>query len=199
MFQGVQVKGLERASAKEGTAAGVSDELVDAMVICLKDAYAKMRRRWRPDFRGVPERHDKQLRPVAEILVKANGNPYGYVHYLFDLLTRNNPDVYINQLSSKTLACEYLSQRPNERRRLELQTYLMANAVKTKLANGFPLEFVVTSEFMELTPIFRYAVAISNNRPDLASRYEDDAKRMLEFEPMYKELLGEWLPEEMRR
>ncbi len=176
-----------------------AEELVDAYVECLKDAYVKMRRRWRPEFRGVPERHDKQLRPVAQILAQVTANPYSYVHFLFDLLTKGNPDVYINQLCSKTLACEYLSQRPNEEQRIKLNIFLMANAVKSKIDNGFPLEFVITSEFMELTPVFRYAVAVSNNRPDLAARYEQDARRMLEFEPLYKELLAEWLPEEIKQ
>lgn len=177
----------------------LSADVVAQYVEALKDAYTRMRRRWRSDFRGVPSSHDNQLVYVATVLAERRANPYSYVRYVFDILTKKTPDVYINQLGSVSLADDFINNRALLEKDVQREVYGMADIVKTKLEQGFSLEQILTSPFFSLSPVFRYACAWSEGKHELAKTWEEDAKRMILFEPLYKELLGNWLPEEMKR
>lgn len=181
---------------KIATAENIHEQLIQAYVECLKTAYSQLRKRWRPDYRGVGDATDHRFRAIAEILASKSMDPYAYVQYVFEHITPTHPDVHVNQVTSVMLATKYLEYRPIQEAKIRRGVYLNADKLKTRIGEGYTLEQALSDPYNHFTPVFAYAMACSKNDKELAAKFKDDAIEMLQFEPLYTELLGKWLPVE---
>lgn len=173
------------------------EELVNAYIECIQDAYIQMRKRWKPDYRGhLHQATDNRWRQCARILAQHQADPYAYVQYVFDILTVERADVYENEVTGLGLTNSFLEERPKLRERVRLRVQLQSERVSLRINSGEKLDEILNDPYAELSPIFKFAAAWSQERHDLAALFQEDARRMMLFEPLYAELLCKWLPAE---
>jgi hypothetical protein len=177
----------------------VHEELVEATVECLIEAYITLRRRWLPDYRGVQGKDRASFYQVSKVLAKHNLDPYAFASFVFDKITKVAVDVYPNQITSINLALEFAEQRPLIKDKIDLIVQLQFNSIATRLKNGDKLEDILHDRYAELSAVVRYATAWSEGLTSISEEFLEDAERMIMFEPYYVELLGKWLPEGLRR
>ena len=176
---------------------GVSDDLVSAYFDALKDAYVRLRQRWRPEFHKVAKEYDPLFLSAARKLAELNLCPYEYTHYVFDIMTKNHDDVFPAMITSLKLVRKFADEKPELDDRLQLLLQLQASNVKERMAGGEKLRDILLSPTSELSVVFRIAAANAYGLPDLVERFWADAKQMLIFKPAYKKYLGNWLPKEL--
>lgn len=169
--------------------------LLNAYVDALKEALLLRRRRYRPNLRAT-DKHDHILEGVAGVLIDNDCDPFRYVNYVFDLFISKHDDVYPNMLASSWAINKFLEDLPNFEHQVELRVRLMADHVKSRLDRGESLEAIMADQHSPLTALFKFALAMSLNRSDVAEQFKAAAKDQLFFEPLYKKFLGQWLPEE---
>jgi hypothetical protein len=174
------------------------DEIVATYVDALKDAYKRLRVRYRTDFRGLGERYDKALKPVAEALDSHKIDPYPYMQFIFDHLAYKNMDVYPKMICSLNWVNRFLESRPERNEEIQLLINLQSKVIERRLNSGENLQNILLDPHAELSVVFRYAVACSQGEDKLAKLFEKDAVTMLVFEPLYKQYLWDWLPEHAR-
>ena len=168
--------------------------LVDAFVDALKEALLAKRRRYRPELRST-NKFDDMMKRTALVLIDHECDPFRFVNYVFDLFIEKHDDVYPNMLCSDWAIGKFLSESPKFEHQVELTVKLMADHVKTRLGRGDTFDEVLTDAHAPLSALFRFALAHSEKRPDLADRFRRAAEEQLFFEPLYRKFLGKWLPE----
>lgn len=174
------------------------DEIVATYVDALKDAYKRLRMRYRTDFRGLGTRYDEALKPVASALDMHKIDPYPYMQFIFDALALKHMDVYPKMICSLNWINRYLESRPDREEEVRLLIELQSKVIEARLNSGEDLKDILLDARADLSVVFRYAVAHSQGEDKLALEFEEDALRMLIFEPLYKKHLWEWLPERAR-
>ncbi len=170
-------------------------ELNAAYADALKDAYIRKRKQWRPDYSGRLASPDQAWLSCAELLAKHNLDPYAYTQFVFDIFIGAQPDVYENQITSINLAETFVTERPKLIERVKLRVRIQADIVSTRIKHGETLESILGDTMAGISPVFAFAAAWSESKHQLAEGFKDDAMRMILFEPLYLELLGQYLPE----
>ena len=168
--------------------------LLAAYVDSLKEALLMKRRRYRPELRAT-NRFDDMFERAALVLIDHKCDPFRFVNYAFELFIEKHDDVYPNMLCSDWALSKFIAENPKFEHQLELRVQLMADHVKARLNRGESLDEIVTDEHAPLTSLFKFALAHSEKRPDLAERFRRAAEEQLFFEPLYRKFLGQWLPE----
>lgn len=178
---------------------GGNDPLtIDKYVESLKDAYTRLRRRWRPDYRGPSSSDHEKWHAAARSLSELKLDPYAYIRFVFDQMTPMHPDVYVNMATSPKMIQVFISEQHRLREDATRLAALQSDQLKHKLQNGWDLRRILTDPYSEFTPLFAFAVAWSEGLRDIAASLREEAEKELLFQPVYKELLAEWLPAEMR-
>jgi len=187
--------------------AGVNNELPRAMtrddkvaiyVEALRDAYYRLRKRIDPRFMGLSVSYNERLEPIAEALIDHNGDPYSYLLFVFDRLLEYGDAVYPNMFISQKMLNRFFEWRPVRIEQLRRIVHTQEVLVKAALRDGLGLPEILLDMNFQMGAPFRYALAYSNGLPEIAERFREETERMLIFEPYYKELLGNWLPERMK-
>jgi hypothetical protein len=168
-------------------------EYVDA----LKDTYYWMRSIVDGRAVGRNPRWDAAFAQIAAFLQTHNLSPKEYVLWCYPSLQRKCGRVYPNMLSSPYLLNEFKEGEAQRREELELILKLQAQTVETLIERGYTLDQILLDERLELSALFRYAVAINRGRSDLAPHFREEALELLSLKPYYKELLRRWLPREV--
>jgi hypothetical protein len=168
--------------------------LLFAYVDSLKEALLLRRRRYRPGLLLTNE-FDEMMKRTALVLIDHNCDPFRYVNYVFNLFIDKHDDVYPTMLCSAWAINKFLEANLNFEHQLELSVKLMADHVKIRMERGDTFDEIVTDEHAPLTALFRFALAHSEKRADLAERFKKAAEEQLFFEPLYRKFLGQWLPE----
>lgn len=171
---------------------------VEAYAKALKDAYVKLRQRYRPDYSGRFSSGPEVWLRCAEVLVANDLNPYAFAQYVFDWITQTAPDVYENQITSVRLATAFAQERPFLAEKVRLRVKLEADELCMLTKNGYSLEEALTNRCSQISPAFAFAAAWSQQNFELAERFRANAKMMILFEPLYAKLLEQWLPEDMK-
>lgn len=172
-------------------------ELYSAYAFALKDAYVTLRKRFRPDYTGRTNSPEEKWIACAAVLANNDLNPYSYAQFIFDITLTTHGDVYENQFLSLKLANEFVAERPRLIERIKLSIRLQADTISVRTGKGEALDTILDDRYAGLSPIFSFAAAWSVGQFALAEKFRSDATLMLKFEPLYRELLGKWLPEDM--
>jgi hypothetical protein len=169
---------------------------VIACICALKEAFVGIQRRYRPDIRRAGG-DDLKWRNTAFLLLANECNPFAYMSFAFDACSHLGT-VYPNMVTTGHMVQKYVMERPDIESDLKLLIKLQADSISHLLKRGRSLEEVLLDTTLELSAVFRFALAWSENRHDIAARFREAAQRMLTFQPLYKQLLAKWLPEELR-
>ncbi len=168
-----------------------------AGVVALKRSYVMLQKRYRPDIKHAGG-DESRWQAAAKMLLANSCDPYGYMAYAFEIFIQKGT-VVPNMVTSLKIVERYVLEKPDLDAELELLIQLQANLVQTYLRNGVSLPEILGNTKLEMSAVFRYALAYSEKLYDLAVRFEEDAKRMLVFKPAYRHILAKWLPAEEQR
>lgn len=172
--------------------------LLDAYIDALKEALLLKRRRYRPELRKT-EKHDALWRRAALFLIDQECDPFRYIEWAFAQFISKHDDVYPGMVTADWCLSKFVQEAPSHEHELGLRVKLAAEHVKFRIQKGATLEEVLTDPSAPLSPVFRFALAWSEKRYELAERLREDAQEALFFEPGYKKILSAWLPEEWRK
>jgi hypothetical protein len=160
-------------------------------------AYMQMRHRYRPELVYMSNRDKKMVDGLAERLWHCKINPYNYVRFVFDLYARQTGDVFFPMVASPKSVQAYIEERPIDEDNIKRLVQLQYQLVETEKSYGRTLRDILTDYHLQLSAVFRYAVAWTVGEEDLCELFRKDAERMILFEPLYQELLKNALPEEL--
>lgn len=166
--------------------------LVEQTVRELRDQYALLRKRTAPRFRH-REEHELKWTVLAGQLIAAGLDARRYVCWAYDFHRVNRPDVFVPMITSpKTLAI-YRDRvtEPKEEKLLEIR--LQLDTLQTQLALGREAREIVEDRFLELGPVFRFALAQRAEMPDLVARFQNAAEFEMASEPLYRDVLSGFL------
>lgn len=107
-------------------------------------------------------------------------NHIGYWEYLAYVLAQY-PDVarYQSTYRSERVFTGYADYRVMQARKAELNAYLDAETLETHVRQGREPEAVLRDPNVELSPLFRYVMALTLGLYDLAPRFQEQAVRQL--------------------
>jgi len=177
--------------------ANMLEKELDEYTNSLVDAYSRLKKRIRPDYAG-RVRDFTKWRAAGEKLLKLKLNPYAYIQFVFDIMLRNHPDVYVDMVLSHKMIDSFLEKQPELNEKARLMFRLQAEDLKGKVSNGYTLREVLLDEYNGYQSVFRFATAWSEGLTDIAEKYRNSAERALLFEPIWRELLKPWLPKELQ-
>jgi hypothetical protein len=184
-------------SESSRTLEDAEEALIDEYTNCLVDAFTRLKKRIRPDYRnGV--RDFTKWRVAAKMLHGFSLDPYTYVQFVFDVMLLNHPDVFVDMVLSPKMIRAFLVEQPKLQEQARLMVELQVRKLKVKLDGGNALKDILLDELNGLMPVFRFATAWSEGLPEIAAKYRESAERTLLFQPVYKELLRPWLPKELQ-
>lgn len=165
----------------------------------LKETYLMLRRVTRPDSCGLGARYDEAVNRVAAALYYRSGNPVSYMQYAFDKSSEFGNDVsYPAIFLSEKMVNRYFMDRKSREEEIRLLLRLQTAELERRLSEGDSLRAVLCDPLAQMSSVFRLAAAFSAGDTELAGRFVEDAREMLLFEPLYKELLGKWIPEDLK-
>ena len=181
-----------------GTAdrAAAEKELLTAYDDALKDAYVQMRRRWEPKYGEVHFRYFELFRVAARKLKDERLDPYEYVQYAFDTLTPHYGALHPNMVTSLTVIEKFRKDAPDQHNQRALLVQLQVKTLEREMDRGRPLVENLIDPQLEMSAVFRYAMAQTMGEPQLLERFHDAARKQVLFKPYYKELLKGKIPEE---
>lgn len=162
----------------------------------MKAEYVRLRRRLEPRY-VCPSSDDEPLwRAAAARLAAVGGTAESYIRFAFEHCLQRSSIVYVNMATSEKILARYAAQRPRYLKSLHVLVNLQAETVEAHLNSGESIEEIVLSPEIQLGPLFRYVASLYYGRPDLAVRFKEEAEELLREEPIYRELLKNWLPED---
>lgn len=165
----------------------------------LKEAYLTLRRMTRPDSYGLGARHDDAINRVAAALYYRKGSPFGYMQYAFDKASEFGSDTsYTGIFLSDKMVNRYFMDRKSREDEIRLLLSLQSAELERRLNEGDTLRVVLLDPSAQLSAAFRLAAAMSAGDTELAGYFAAEACELLLFEPIYRELLGKWLPEDLK-
>lgn len=160
-------------------------------------AYTEMRRRYRPELLYISNRDKEKVEVLAEMLLHNHINPYNYVRFVFSLYAKRTGDVFFSMVASPKTVQAYMEERPIDEDNLRRLVELQYKTVDAEKAQGRTIREILTDYNLQLSAVFRYAIAWMVGEDDLCLLFRKDAERMMLFEPLYRELLKNVLPEEL--
>jgi len=176
----------------------VMEEKLDSFVKALRDAYLMLRRQTRKDSVGLGARFEPDLRRLAGQLMHRGGDPRSYMQWIFDQAAEHGSDIsYPRIIFSKEMVNRYFLARAKRRDELELLARLQARELECRLRNK-SMEEVLRDKHVELSVLFRFITAHLAGLTELKEELRKDAVLMLDYEPLYREVYAEWLPEECK-
>lgn len=168
----------------------------------LSDAVAELKAAYWM-FRGMPEptyyndstrsRTEKQWRRLAAELQQTRINPRRYIRWAYKELRVNYAIVWIGLISSAKMVAafrrDWAKAEENERLLISLQF----NTVIHETSKGRSMREILEDELLDLGDAVRYALARKSGMTDIAERWQKGAALDLDNEPVYQELLSEFL------
>jgi len=165
---------------------------VEQAVREMRDQYAQLRSRTAPGFRH-REQDEAQWTELAKWLIASGLAVRRYVRWAYDFYRVKRPEVFVSMITSaKTLAI-YREQVPDPKEEKLLEIRLQLDTLKTQLALGRTAREIVEDRFLELGPVFRFALAQRAGMPDLVSRFKTAAEFEMASEPLYRDFLSGFL------
>lgn len=172
---------------------------IDSFVKALRDSYLTLRRQTRKDSVGLGPRWEQDLRRLAGQLLHRGGDPRSYMQFVFDQAAEHGSDIsYPRIFFSGDTVNKYFVSRSKRREELEIMARLQATQLEARLKNGRDVEEILRDRDMELSALFRFVAAHLYGLKKLEEELRTDAMTMLIYEPIYREIYGKWLPEEVR-
>lgn len=163
----------------------------------LKQLYVVMRNRFDSRYVSFPSSEERSLTELAEILYRMDADPADFVHFCFlEFYAGLFGNVMMGHMKSRSLLSEY-GKRAEERKK-EDETAISCQIfyVESWLANGIPIEEILTNPCYALGPVMRYALAKAFGLTELLSLFERDARTAAEFCAEFRSLLGWFMPGE---
>lgn len=162
----------------------------------IEKAYTQLRHRYRCELRYLSKRDQAKIKCLAEDLYHNKIDPYNYVNFVFNAFVRLTGDVFFDMIASPKMVKSYVEDRPMNddiiRRRVSSQYALVEN----EKAKGRTIHEILTDYQLQINAVIRFAIAWTVGDDELCDLFRQDAERMMLFEPLYRELLKDALPEE---
>lgn len=169
----------------------------------LKQAYTVMRRQQRPAYtlRNDP-RKERLWVSCAEGLISRALDPMDYVRYVFEHIGMTDHGLqcpYVEQITSERWVDAFAAVAPTQKSKHIDRLQFQAEKLKTLMRNGFTLRWILLDIVEDLSPLFRYCVARSENLLDVAEMFREAAVFQAVTNPSCSEVYSEWglLPEEL--
>lgn len=116
-----------------------------------------------------------------------------YVEWAFDFYRATRPVVFVEQIIAPKTMKIYREKVPSASREVSLEITLQIDTLRTQLALGRGAWEIVTDPYLELGSLFRYALAVRAQLPELAARFKDDADLTLKQHQLYRDFLSGFL------
>lgn len=174
----------------------MTEELRGLYLEALRDAYLRLRRRWVPEMHTVSHSHDPKFLRLAQLLFNNDLDPYRYMKFAFEFFARFSADVFPNQVCAPKVVSNYMYVKDEMDRDIRVMVQLQRSKIEGRLRAGDSIDEILLDPYEHLSAVFRYAVASAMGRDDLAIRFKAKALEMIVFEPLYKEVLQDLLPQE---
>ena len=158
----------------------------------MRDQYAQLRRRTAPGFRH-REKDEVKWTELAARLIASGLDVRRYVRWAYDFYRVKHPEVFVPMITAPTTLVIYREQVPEPKEEKLLEIRLQLDTLKTQLALGRTAREVVEDRFLDLGPVFRYALAQRAEMPDLVARFKQAAEFELASEPLYRDFLSGFL------
>lgn len=171
-----------------------SSELIAEYVERLKNAYLFLRKRLRPGVKRIASGQNHLWERAAVALIQNALDPDEFVQFVFDRITINHDDVYVNMVTSMSLIDEFSEEdKANSHKKLEVILASQLHALSTRIKGGQSMRNALVDRDANFSAVFRYVVALGFGLHDIACIYRDAAERMMRFKPHYRRLFKDWL------
>lgn len=162
----------------------------------IEKAYTHLRHRYRCELRYLSGRDRERIKGLAELLQCNKIDPYSYVNFVFNIFVRQTGDVYFEMIASPKMVKSYAEDRPMNDDILRRRVASQYELVESEKGRGRTIHDVLTDYKLQLSAVIRYSIAWTVGDEELCDLFRQDAERMMLFEPLYRELLKDALPEE---
>jgi len=160
----------------------------------VRDAFLRYRRMIHPEYKDGSSRWVVCYERAAEFIEKNGCDADEYIAAQFQF---TKPFPMPNQLYSDTALKKYQNYAHDDTGLVELiaQIETELNYLDTRQLLGLSIEDILTSVVAPLSPLFRYVMAMSFKRQDIAEFYREAAREQLarfrRTKEVYEELVGE--------
>jgi len=169
-------------------------ELIAEYVECLKKSYLFLRRRLRADIKRIASGQNHLWERAAVALIHREIDPAEFVQFVFDRITINHDDVYVNMVTSLKLIDEFTEEaKANSHKKLEVIIASQLHALSARIKGGQSIRNALVDRGANFSAVFRYVVAVGYGHHDIADIYRAEAERMMRFKPHYRRLFKDWL------
>lgn len=163
----------------------------------LKGLYVVMRNRFDSRYASFPSSEERSLTELAEILYRMDVDPADFVHFCFlEFYAGLFGNVMVGHMKSRSLLAEYGKRAEEKKREDETAIRFQIFYVESWLANGIPIEEILTNPNYALGPVMRYVLAKTFGLTELLPLFEKDARTAAEFCAKFRSLLGWFMPRE---
>ena len=132
----------------------------------------------------------KKWYELAVEIVSRGINPRRYVRWVYDHFRRTNPDVYASMVTSMKMFRVFTENHTNYEAEVRLAIQLQADTLRQQLALGRSPQEIIEDSFLELGPVFKYALAKKHGLADYEEQLRGAAELEVACEPLYQSLLG---------
>lgn len=169
-------------------------ELIAEYVERLKESYLFLRKRLRADIKRIASGQNQLWEQMAVRLVCEKIDPAEFVQFVFDRVTINHDDVYVNMVTSMKYLDEFTEEaKTSSHKKLEVIVASQLHALSARIKGGQSVRNALTDHDANFSAVFRYVVALGYGYHDIAHTYRVAAERMMRFKPHYKSLFKAWL------
>jgi len=131
-----------------------------------------------------------KFKKLAAKLLEAKVDAIHFLEWAFAFYRTNRPVVYASQIVSPKTLQIYRDKIPDVSREVSLEISLQIDTLKTQLALGRDAWEIINDPYLELGGLFRYALALKAQLPELAARFKDDAELTMQQHHLYREFLS---------
>lgn len=133
---------------------------------------------------------EAKLLKLARKLLADGVDAIHYLEWAYDFYRAYRPVVYVSQLASPKTLQIYRDKIPDVKRQVSLEISLQIDTLRAQLALGRDAREIILDPYLELGALFRYALAVKAQLPELVARFKDDAELTLRQHPLYREFLS---------
>lgn len=160
----------------------------------LRDRYCRLRRLREPYYQASTKDEPNWLRFAYKILSRdVNGADYVQWAYTEVVNTTRKPFAYPNQVRDEKMLIRYIESKPEREEAVRLKIKLSIDMLMHELSRGrTPLD-IVNDRFLDLSPLFRYALARKAGLGEQARQFEELADLEMLGEPVLRQFLTTYL------
>lgn len=171
-----------------------SDVCVEQVMRQLRDRYCLLRRLREPHYTPSAKDEPNWLRFAHKIIARdVNGADYAQWAYTECINTTRQPLAYPNQIRCDKLLNSYVASKSERADAVLLKIRLSIDILTHELKRGRDPYHIVDDRFLDLSPLFRYALARKAGLSAQAQQFEEMAELEMLGEPLLRQFLTTYL------